>query len=45
VFSSDAPFVSTAGTIEVIEALELDDALRHRLYCVNAERLLKRSLS
>ena len=44
VFSTDAPFVSIAGTIEVIEALELEDEQRRRLYRANAERLLNRSL-
>ncbi len=44
VFSTDAPFVSIAGTIEVIETLELEDERRSLLYRANAERLLNRSL-
>lgn len=44
VFASDAPFVSTAGTIAVIESLELEPDRRDQLYCGNAERMLKRDL-
>ena len=45
VFSTDAPFVSIKGTIEVIEQLELETEDRKRLLCGNAERLINRTLS
>ncbi len=44
IFSTDAPFVSIAGTIDVIESLELETDQRQQLYQANAERLLKRPL-
>jgi predicted TIM-barrel fold metal-dependent hydrolase len=46
VFASDMPFEPAPGmyareTIEVIESLELSAADKHKIYCGNAQRLLK----
>jgi uncharacterized protein len=45
VFATDTPLGPIAPTIEVIDRLDIDDAARRRIYCGNAERLLKRKLS
>ncbi len=44
VFSTDAPFVSIAGTLDVIERLGLDAGQRKQLYVGNAERMMNRKL-
>lgn len=44
-FATDAPFVSIAGTLEVIEQLDLDADQRKQLYIGNAERLMNRRFS
>jgi aminocarboxymuconate-semialdehyde decarboxylase len=46
VFASDMPFEPSPGlyareTIEVIESLELSPTDKHKIYCGNAQRLLK----
>ncbi len=41
VFATDTPLGPIAPTIEAIRQLEISEADRHKIYCGNAERLLK----
>jgi uncharacterized protein len=45
VFATDTPLGPIAPTIETIKRLEISDSDRHKIFCGNAERLLKRKLS
>jgi len=45
VFATDTPLGPIAPTIEAIKRLEISDSDRRKIFCGNAERLLKRQLS
>jgi aminocarboxymuconate-semialdehyde decarboxylase len=45
VFATDTPLGPIAPTIEAIKRLDISDADRRKIFCGNAERLLKRKLS
>jgi predicted TIM-barrel fold metal-dependent hydrolase len=44
VFATDTPLGPIKPTIEVIDRLELSDADRRKIYCGNAEKLLRTKL-
>ena len=45
VFATDTPLGPIAPTIDAIKRLEISDTDRRKIFCGNAERLLKRKLS
>jgi predicted TIM-barrel fold metal-dependent hydrolase len=45
VFATDTPLGPIAPTIETIKRLDISDGDRHKIFCGNAERLLRRKLS
>ena len=45
VFATDAPFGPIAATRDAVASADLDTASRARIFCGNAERLLRRKVS